>query len=101
MAQAAWGPPHQPALYIGHGGCFEFKTPTVATVREHRAPCHLNESNGDTSPLQRSDMGDPGGKGASLCHSVSVSRLRLTARSHQTAPSRGELLEHQYMSSEG
>ena len=28
------GPPHQPALYIGHGGRFEFQTPTVMTVRE-------------------------------------------------------------------
>ena len=32
---------------------------------------------------------------------MSVPRLKLTARSYWTAPSRGELLGHRYMSSEG
>ena len=64
MARAApRGPPHQAALYIGHGGRFEFQTPTVATVREQRAPDHLNESNGDTSPSNGPIWVTQGGKG--------------------------------------
>ena len=90
MARAAWGasPPTRP-LYRPWGMLRIPNTNSCDCSQAHRAPGHRNESNANTSPLQRSNMGDLGGKGASLYHSVSVLHLRLMAHSHQTTSSRG------------
>jgi len=102
-----WVPPHRPP-YIGRERALRIPSanghgcsPTVTAVRisiGHRAIAAYQKVTRRLT--KRSDTGGPGGRGDKASATpYRCQILRIMARSHRTAPSRGELLGHQYTDS--